>query len=181
MSNPGFEERERLRAQLPKLSRRHRTAFAAAVAERVLPLATHFFGKRTACDEAVELAWNYASGATLPKGEARKAADKCERLIDRLYAQDDTDYPMYVAKAAAGAVQSINGTTSDGAEEAAFCAQDAVGGANAKQADAAVQEEAEWQVLALAIALVAPKPARDMFASLPPTPRWLEKFRRKKK
>jgi hypothetical protein len=184
MAFPGSKEGELLSARLPKLSRQQRAAFAAACAERLLPLYHYFFRKPQRCIEAIDLAWRFAMGETLNEADMRAVDDACEALVDRLYEKDDTDYPLYTVKSMIGALHSVNSTTANAAEEAAFNAQDAAKRADFEHRnspDPPMLEEALWQLKALDVAASADRITRDLFSQLPSNPKWLQEFRRKNK
>jgi hypothetical protein len=184
MAFPGYKEGELLRARLPHLSRQQRAAFAAACAERLLPLYQFFFRKPQRCVEAIDLAWRFAMGEAVNEADVRAVDDACEALVHRLYEKDDTDYPLYVVKSMIGALHSIRSTTVDAALEAAFNAEDAANRADVEHRDSAdspMLEEATWQLMALDVAASADRITRDMFSALPSNPKWLQEFRRKNK
>jgi hypothetical protein len=179
MAFPGYEEGEILRKRLPKLSRQQRAAFAAASAERVLPLYRFFFRNPTRCVEAIDLAWRFAMGETADEADLRAVDSECEAQVHELYESDDVGYPMYALKALIGALHSVTDTTSKAAEEAAFNAEDAAKSADSAHRGQAMLEEAKWQLQALDVLESSDRIGRDMFAHLPSNPSWLQEFRAK--
>jgi hypothetical protein len=181
MPFPGYNEMQSLRARLPALSPLQRAAFAAASAERVLPLYLYFFNGPSRCVDAVELAWRFAMGDRPDDHDVQEVDDACEAQIGELYDSDDTDYPMYSVKSLLGALHSVKDATEGAALDAAFNAQDAARSADVEHRDPAVLEEATWQLRALDALAASPRISRDMFAPLSGTPNWLQEFRRKNK
>jgi hypothetical protein len=55
MTTMTFEELDRIDEELPRLNRRQRTAFAAACAERVLPIYERYAGTTAPCGAAINL------------------------------------------------------------------------------------------------------------------------------
>src|SRR5438876_9578437 len=129
MAFPGYDERQLLRTRLPKLSPQQRAAFAAAAAERLLPLYRFFFRKPQRCVDAIDLAWRFAMGDTPSEADVRAVDDACEEWVGKLYDKDDTDYPLYTINSLQGALHSVGSRSADAAQEAAFNAQDAANSA----------------------------------------------------
>jgi hypothetical protein len=184
MTFPGYDELQLLRARLPILSPQQRAAFAAASAERVLPLHLFFFRKPRRCVDAIDLAWRFALGEKPNETEVRAVDNACEALVGELYESDDVGYPMYSLKSMIGALHSIGSTTADAALEADLNAADAANSADfehRKSPDSARLQEFTWQLMALDVAASADRITRDMFSALPSNPKWLQEFRRKNK
>jgi hypothetical protein len=179
----GFAERQHMRALLPTLSPAQRAAFAAACAERVLPLINDYYGQSVLlseaqrCAEGVDLAWRFATGDGPSDSEVQQVVAACEALIDDLYENDETGFPMYAVKSALGAALSVT-DSADGPMDAVYYAQDASVTYDVDHADDHVREEAAWQMKALDVVRATPTPARDMFKHLASPPQWLDVFRR---
>lgn len=171
---PGYEARKSISESLPHLTPRARSALAAACAERVLPLATHYKKDDTSCRAAVELTWKYALGAHVSEDEVTAAQDACDELMDFYYDEDVGRWAIYAIHAARSAVQTVDAPESDPAQHALESAHGAV---FACFKDAAAElEEIQWQLAALGVALASPQPTREAFAKLPRTAKWLDEY-----
>lgn len=176
---PGTEQHRRISAALPELSRRMRTAFAAGCAERVMPLLEYHYGDPKECREALEGAWTFASGGEISGAELQQRWEACDALVDELYEADERGYVMRAVYAVCCALESAMAVGSEVAERAIEEAADAAAAGDVDDGDAGIQEEAEWQELALDVAMTAQQPSRDMFRHLPSTPAWLRRFRQR--
>lgn len=56
----GYHEQKHIEEELPKLSQRQRCAFAAACAERVIPVLKDYLTQDSLCEAAVEMTWQFA-------------------------------------------------------------------------------------------------------------------------
>lgn len=173
---PGNEERKIIEEALPRLSRGQRAAFAAGCVERVLPLVEHFFGHAQPCRGAIEQVWRVALGEPVDPAEVAKCAAACDAWVDELHENGETGGAIRAVKATWYALHSLDKPEAKAVQDAVWEAQTAVDFEESKQGDEFIQEEAEWQVLALRICETE-TPRRDMFAALPHDPRWLRAFR----
>ena len=178
----GYYQMKRIEELLPGLSQRQRSAFAAACAERVFPLLENDLADSSLCKSAIELAWRFAAGAPLDDKEAQDVAERCEGLVAELYEDDEKGATLSAVNAAIYALMSARKLEAKFAEAAAA---DAQGAAETDTIDRAVrgqycEEEAEWQMRALDLAIATPAPTRDMFAPLAGEPQWLRIYRREK-
>jgi hypothetical protein len=88
---PSDGQQKKIEEVLPQVSRPIRIAFAAACAERVLPVAEDYFrGRREVLRKAIDLAWAYALGEKVEGAEIQETIDKLEQLVGKLFPQHST-------------------------------------------------------------------------------------------
>lgn len=101
---------DKLREKLRALPKSHKTIFAAACAERLLP----FYSARSReegeeLESAMRLLWSDLANAPVPEPALRMMAERCEELI----ARDDEDQDAAVA-----VVYALRSKWEEGTEEA---------------------------------------------------------------
>jgi hypothetical protein len=171
----GYHERERIETELPSLSQRQRSAFAAACAARVLPVLKDYLTRDLLCECAIETTWRFACAESYDKAAAEKLREDLDGVIEELQDDGETGATLHAAKAAIFALESTLWPESEPAFLASCEAMDAADG-DMDDGDTHVQEEANWHAMALDVTLKTSKPARDMFASLNREPDWLRAF-----
>ena len=154
-----------------------RTALAAACAERVLPVLEDYYGeRRNECRTALDLAWRVALGEAIPNAELHAAFDVCERMAEELYDDDEDGATLYALNAISFALQTTLVPEVKPADECLSNASDAAHTGDTKRGKDHINEEADWQLLALDVAMRATDIKREMFKHLPSPPRWLTDF-----
>jgi len=129
---------------------------------------------------AIDLAWRYATGENVDKSQVQETVDALEKLVDKLYDNDDgASATLYALNAVSFTLQSTVKLESKMAEDAMCDAGDAAQSEDVERGDEHIQEENDWQMLALDVALTAAKPTREMFKHLPSNPKWLQLYRAK--
>lgn len=177
MAAPGLAQHRQIEEKLPALSRELRTALAAACAERVLPVLEDYYGeRRDECRNALELAWRFALGEAPPETELRSAVEACEAMAEELYEDDEDGATLYALNAISYALQTTLQPETKPADESLSNASDAAHTGDTKRGKDHINEEADWQLLALDVALEAKAVSRDMFKHLPSPPQWLTDF-----
>jgi hypothetical protein len=167
---PGFGARKRLRQELPDLAERVRAALVAACAERMLPILDGHFAEPAFAD-AVAAIWAYALGGPVERDRHRRLVDAMERRVEQLYEAGEDGSMLYAVNAVNFGLQSIL-TTSELARRSLVDAQGAADLDAGDIGERYIQEEADWQMAALDIALRTAVPTRDMFAELPTDSQW---------
>lgn len=168
---------QRIRRELPALSPQVRTAFAAAAAERTLPIVKKQFGDTETCDKALEVAWRFVEGESIDEDEVKALVDEIDAMVDELYEADEVGHRLYALNAISHAMESTITPESEMAEDAAIDAQSAADIGAGKIGETYIEEEANWQMRALDIALEAKQPSRNLFRSLPTESTWLKALR----
>jgi hypothetical protein len=172
----GYHEQKHIEEELPKLSQQQRCAFAAACANRVIPVVKDYLTQDSLCEAAVEMAWQFACGEPFDSAAAKKLLVDLEKVVEELYDDDEKGATLHAANAAVFALESTVKPESEPTYIASCEAQDAADG-DMDDGDIHIQEEANWQVRALALTTTAPVPNRDMYAAIDGEPAWLRAFR----
>ena len=179
MAKRTYQEIDRIDEELPRLSRRQRTAFATACAERVLPVFERYRPDDDYCRRALTMAWRFVENEALDAEEVDELSDEGEELVDQLHAQDETGATLRAANAAIFALGSVRQKESTLAAEAATEASSAAFHDDIDHADDYAQEEAEWQMRALDLAITVAAPTRSTFVALiADEPEWLRALRK---
>jgi hypothetical protein len=168
----GYSERKRLEKELPGLTVPVRTALVAACAERVLPILEDYFEDAALFREAVALTWSFALGKS-DEGAWERVVAAIEERAEVVYDDDEIGCRLYALNAVSYGLQSAVAADSDLAVRALSEAQGAADLDAGDLGDVYSQDEAEWQLAALDVALAAKAPTREMFAALPGEARWL--------
>ena len=174
----GLNELNRLEETLPQMSRRQRSAFSAVCAERVILLVENYFGHATDCLKAIDLTWRFALGENISTSEVERVAQDCDSLVEKLYKDDETGSILGAVNVACYALETTRDPEPEPALRAAVNARSAARIDDRKHGDEYLQEEAEWQILALEVALNTLQPTRDMFRRLPSNPNWSQVYLR---
>jgi uncharacterized protein (UPF0147 family) len=106
-------DQNKLRERIHQLPKSHRTIFAAACAERLLPSYSSSNSSGEDFKEAMLLLWNDLIDDPVPENQLRAAAKRCEKLIQG--DEDDQDAPVAVAYA-------LRSIWEEGTEEAQWAA-----------------------------------------------------------
>ncbi len=121
-----FEE-PLLRAQLDRLPREHRAAFAAACAERLFPAYMRFSHEARRADPetlraALSRLWDDLTGNPLSELELRASAKKCLALVPSEDEEPSDEQPS-AEDAAAALVYALESRVKEGSQEAAWSAR----------------------------------------------------------
>lgn len=177
MAVPGLAQHKQIAERLPQLSPHIRTALAVRCAQRVLPVLEDYYGEqKPTCRTAIELAWRFALGEVIPRTELETAVSECEAMAEELYEDDEDGATLYALNAISFALQTTLTPEVKPADDAISNASDAAHTGDTKRGKQHIDEEANWQLLALDVALKASGVTRDMFEHLPSPPHWLTDF-----
>ena len=178
-SSPGKTQVKQVREGLSLLPKRLKTAFAVACAERAIPIVARY-SSLTMAQQALEMAWRFASGEHLEDADVRGLLSRYDAVINEHYDSGETDFVLAAAFAPYHALHSVlSAPDYDGSDYAFGSASDAAEVGDRASGGVHVEEELNWQLEALSIASAWQDDLaqRDMFDRIASTPAWLEKFR----
>lgn len=162
---------------LTRLTRRLRTAFAAACAQRVLvihDIMAQSGASRSGAALAVDTAWQFAEGAQIDKHQLARVKAELDRAFPEPDLGGGSDHAAVAA--AAYALDAIDDDDPDSAEMAAARACEAI---RMLDSDEGAEEESEWQlgVLQSLKDWRAEAIDRDLFSStIAAKPAWLKRI-----
>lgn len=174
---PGYDERKRFDEEVPKLTQKQRCALAAACAQRVMPILAAYLSDMKVFESAIDLAWRFATDEGFDEGAADLVLAECEQVVATLYEDEETGATLRAANAAIFALRSARIPEARQTTAGMSDATDATDWNQDPEGDLHIQEEANWQMRALDVALNTPIPRRDMFQSIDAEPAWLRSFR----